>query len=88
MAKFDPGSVIQDVAALRALYDKPLARSLKKELDHLSPLYQAFIEHTPFVVIASVGPRGVDISPRGDAPASRPNKSLLTEGGTPVRDLR
>ena len=68
MAIFDPASVIEDEAGLRALYDEPLARSLKKELDHLSPLYRAFIEQTPFAVIASVGPRGVDISPRGDAP--------------------
>ena len=68
MASFEPDSVIADTEALRTLYDEPLGRALTKELDHLSPLYQTFVTQTPFVVIASVGARGVDVSPRGDAP--------------------
>ena len=39
-----------------------------KEIDHINPQYRAFIEAAPFFVLASVGPEGVDCSPRGDAP--------------------
>ncbi len=42
--------------------------SLTKELDHISDHYRAFIEKSPFVIIASVGPDGMDCSPRGDPP--------------------
>ncbi|PTW63360.1 hypothetical protein C8N35_1011412 [Breoghania corrubedonensis] len=51
---------------LEALYGEPAKRSLVKELDHISDHYRAFIEAAPFVVIASVGPEGLDCSPRGD----------------------
>ncbi|XOV83970.1 MAG: pyridoxamine 5'-phosphate oxidase family protein [bacterium] len=68
MTEFDPSTVITTPAALRALYGEPSARSLIKELDHVSPHYQQFIEASPFVVVGSVGPEGLDTSPRGDAP--------------------
>jgi len=57
---------VSSVQELRALYGEPSQKSLSKELDHVSPLYQQFIEASPFMVIASVGPDGVDVSPRGD----------------------
>jgi PPOX class probable FMN-dependent enzyme len=37
-------------------------------VDHLHPVYRAIVEAAPFVVLASVGPDGLDASPRGDAP--------------------
>ncbi len=49
-------------------YGQAKARSLTKELDHLSPQYQAFVEKAPFVAIATSGPGGLDCSPRGDPP--------------------
>lgn len=59
---------ISSIDALEALYGPPLDRALVKEIDHISPHYRSFIEAAPFVVIASVGPEGLDCSPRGDAP--------------------
>jgi len=49
-------------------YGAPLERALLKELDHVSAHYRAFIEAAPFVTLATVGPEGLDCSPRGDAP--------------------
>ncbi len=49
-------------------YANPSAASLVKEIDYISDHYRAFIEKCPFVVLASVGPEGVDCSPRGDPP--------------------
>ena len=60
---------ISSIAELEALYGAPVPRSLTKELDHITEHYQAFIETSPFVAIASSGPGGLDCSPRGD-PAS------------------
>ena len=60
--------VVTDLTRLDAIYGEPSKRSLIKELDHLSPHYQAYVAKAPFVVVASVAPEGVDISPRGDAP--------------------
>jgi PPOX class probable FMN-dependent enzyme len=61
----DPGAV-RDEAALRALYGPALPAALTKELDHLAPPYRGFVEAAPFVVLATVGPGGVEVSPRGD----------------------
>jgi len=57
---------ITSVEQLEALYGPPLGQSLIKEIDHISDHYRAFIEKAPFVVLASIGPEGLDCSPRGD----------------------
>jgi PPOX class probable FMN-dependent enzyme len=57
---------IQSIAELDELYGEPVPRALAKELDHISDHYRTFIEHSPFVVLATVGPEGLDCSPRGD----------------------
>lgn len=57
---------ISSVAELEALYGPPLGNSLVKEIDYISDHYRAFIEKSPFVVLASCGPEGLDCSPRGD----------------------
>lgn len=61
-------SILRNLAELEAVYGEPVRGSLMKEIDHLSPHYQAFVEHAPFVIVASSGPGGLDCSPRGDAP--------------------
>ena len=53
---------------LDTLYGTPVAASLNKEIDYISPQYRAFIEKAPFVVVATSGPEGLDSSPRGDPP--------------------
>lgn len=59
---------IRDTATLAALYGEPGATSLRKEVSHLHPVYRAIVEAAPFAVLATVGPGGLDASPRGDAP--------------------
>ena len=65
----DTSQDVLDVAALRRIYSAgPGATSLAKVADHLHPLYRPYIEAAPFAVLATLGPLGLDISPRGDAP--------------------
>lgn len=61
-------NLIQSEAALQALYQPaPTLASTAKELDRLIPEYRRYIELSPFVALATVGPDGMDCSPRGDA---------------------
>lgn len=53
---------------LDALYSTPVAASIAKEIDYICDHYKAFIDKAPFVVLATVGPEGLDCSPRGDPP--------------------
>ena len=61
-----PDHLIRDEAALTALYGEPSAGAVAKEVDHIHPHYRAMIEASPFVVLATSGPGGLDVSPRGD----------------------
>lgn len=53
---------------LEALFDTVGAASIKKEVPYIHPHYRAMIEASPFAVLATRGPDGLDASPRGDAP--------------------
>ncbi|MEM7507942.1 MAG: pyridoxamine 5'-phosphate oxidase family protein [Pseudomonadota bacterium] len=53
-------------AELDALYGAAAPTSLTKEIDRLNAPYRRFIELSPFCVFASIGPEGVDATPRGD----------------------
>jgi PPOX class probable FMN-dependent enzyme len=57
---------ITDEATLVALYGESSPAALTKEVDYLHPHYRAMIAASPFVVIATSGPGGLDVSPRGD----------------------
>lgn len=59
---------IDDEAALQALYGAPMLSSLAKEIDHVDAHYAALVAASPFCTIASAGPGGLDVSPRGDGP--------------------
>jgi PPOX class probable FMN-dependent enzyme len=59
---------ITTVEELEALYGEPAEPSLVKEVPTITPHYQAMIEASPFALLATVGPGGVDCSPRGDRP--------------------
>src|SRR3954453_10395991 len=61
-------STVRTLAELEALYDKPVPTSIIKEVDHLTPLHRLYVEASPFVILATCGPDGLDCSPRGDAP--------------------
>lgn len=71
---------IETVAQLEALFGLPGEASLKKEVPYLHPSYQALIAASPFAVLATIGPGGLDASPRGDPPgfvAVQDEKTLL-----------
>lgn len=57
---------IDDLAALEALYGTPGAASLRKVARQLTPLYRKWIMASRLCVLSTVGPEGVDGSPRGD----------------------
>lgn len=58
---------ITTVDELESLYGQPPERSLIKETPRVTEPYRRLIEAAPFLAIASVGPEGMDCSPRGDA---------------------
>ena len=60
--------IIRDLASLSALYGEVGEASALKEIAYLHPHYAAFIKASPFAVLATVGPHGLDASPRGDPP--------------------
>jgi PPOX class probable FMN-dependent enzyme len=61
----DP-TTITTVAALEALYGPILPSAQAKVTDHLTPPYRAFIAASPFLILATQGPGGIDVTPRGD----------------------
>jgi PPOX class probable FMN-dependent enzyme len=60
---------ITELAALESLFGEVGAASLQKECTYLHPVYQQWIKASPFAVLSTAGPDGLDTSPRGD-PAS------------------
>ena len=57
---------IADVATLERVYGFPSGGAVEKEIDYIHPHYRALIAASPFVVLATCGPEGMDVSPRGD----------------------
>lgn len=57
---------ITDLEDLHRHYGTPKAPALRKVSDHLTPAARRFLEAARFCLIASVGPEGTDLSPRGD----------------------
>ena len=72
---------ITSLDALAALYPNPVApASIAKEIDYVDDNYAALIAASPFFVLATNGPEGLDCSPRGDMPGFvrfRDAKTLL-----------
>ncbi len=60
--------VVRTTEQLAALLGEVGEASLKKEVPFVHPLYRALIEASPFAVLATSGPHGLDASPRGDPP--------------------
>src|SRR6478609_6914870 len=61
--------VVDSLAALEAIYTAPpAAASTAKVADSVTPDYAALIAASPFAVLATSGPEGLDCSPRGDVP--------------------
>jgi PPOX class probable FMN-dependent enzyme len=64
----DVQSRITSLEQLEALYGQPSDASIVKEVDWITPHYRAMIEASPFAVLGTSGPEGLDCSPRGDLP--------------------
>ncbi|PVM80971.1 pyridoxamine 5'-phosphate oxidase family protein [Caulobacter radicis] len=61
-------AIIDTLEALEAIYSPtPVAASTAKVSDRLTPDYRRLVEASPFLALATVGPEGLDCSPRGDA---------------------
>ena len=62
-------TTITSLDQLEALYQPaPVAASTVKVAHAVTPQYRRLIEASPFAALATVGPEGVDCSPRGDKP--------------------
>ena len=60
--------LIETLEQLEEIYGAaPTLASTAKESGHLTPEYRRLVEASPFVTLATVGPEGLDCSPRGDA---------------------
>lgn len=59
-------SVVTTVEQLEAIYGVTNDASTVKVADQVTPLYRVFIEKSLFAALATVGPEGIDCSPRGD----------------------
>ena len=71
-------SRITSVADLDALYGTPNEASTVKELDHLSAEYRRYLDASPFVLLATAGPEGLDCSLRVNGTATvRDDADLL-----------
>ena len=65
----DGGHEVTTLAELREIYEPPLERALRKELDHLDEHCRRFISLSPFMLIASADAHGAcDVSPKGGPP--------------------
>src|SRR5579871_5806980 len=60
--------IITTLEELEAIYGHPGETSTVKVTDRVTPQYRAFIDASPFAVLATSGPEGLDCSPRGDRP--------------------
>ncbi|KQQ36924.1 pyridoxamine 5'-phosphate oxidase [Rhizobium sp. Leaf306] len=59
-------TIITTVDELKAIYGDSSEASLAKVTRFLTAEYRQMIEASPFVALATVGPEGIDCSPRGD----------------------
>ena len=57
---------ITNIDALQRLYGEPTEASVRKVAVAIHPVYRPFIDAARFVALATSGPHGLDVSPRGD----------------------
>ncbi len=59
-------AIVRTLSELEALYGEPVEAAVVKEVSALTAGHRAYIEASPFVLVATAGPTGLDCSPRGD----------------------
>ena len=57
---------IKSISELEKIYGSPSIASLRKVSNHITPTYRKWIQASSLCTLATVGPNGVDASPRGD----------------------
>ncbi|MEN4832578.1 MULTISPECIES: pyridoxamine 5'-phosphate oxidase family protein [Pantoea] len=62
----EQSSIVTELAELERLYGTVARPSVAKVTDYIHPAYRPFIAASPFVALATSGPEGLDVSPRGD----------------------
>lgn len=62
-------TIIRTPDELKAIYGDVSEASVAKVVPCLTDAYRQMIQSSPFVALATVGPEGLDCSPRGDAEA-------------------
>lgn len=77
--------VVRSVGELRCHYDSPHPMVIAKQIDHIDAGARALIAASPFLVLATCGPDGLDCSPKGDAPEF---VTVLTEKQLLIPDRR
>ena len=61
------GHAITTMAQLEALYSEGVYPPAKfKEVERITAAYRKLVEASPFFALATIGPDGLDCSPRGD----------------------
>ncbi|MEM7443649.1 MAG: pyridoxamine 5'-phosphate oxidase family protein [Pseudomonadota bacterium] len=66
----DSSDFITDEAELRDLHPQPMSRATGKVLPALDRHCRQILALSPFYLIATQGPNGADVSPKGDPPGS------------------
>ena len=61
-------TMIATIEQLEAIYGEPNEASTVKVADRITPQYRVLIDKSPFAVLATCGPEGLDCSPCGDLP--------------------
>jgi PPOX class probable FMN-dependent enzyme len=60
---------VRTLEQLLATYpNRPSPVAVRKETTELTPAQAEIVRAAPFVLVATTGPQGIDVSPRGDAP--------------------
>jgi predicted pyridoxine 5'-phosphate oxidase superfamily flavin-nucleotide-binding protein len=55
--------ILTTLQELEAIYGSPAEASIVKQVDTIIPHYQGLIEASPFAILATAGPEGLDCSP-------------------------
>jgi len=61
-------SVVETIEELEAIYGYANDASTVQVADRVTPSYRALMDSSPCAALATVGPEGVDCSPRGELP--------------------
>lgn len=61
-------TTVTTIEQLKTIYGTPAEAAIVKETGHITPDYARYIAASPFAMLATAGPDGLDCSPRGDLP--------------------